>query len=66
MLVTVSCAFTVDGLRTRDEDLANWQSMISDDFKHLGGSEAVDEDILCHLRHVATICGLMKNDVDIR
>ena len=40
--------------------------MIPDYLQHLRGAEAVDEDILCHLWHVAAVCGFVKYNVDIR
>ncbi len=37
--------------------------MVADELQHLRGAEAVDEDVLRHLRHVAAIGCLVEHDV---
>ena len=58
-------AFAVDGLRAGDEDLADGQLLVADDLEHLRGAEAVDEDVLGHLGHVAAVGRLVEDDVDV-
>src|SRR3954453_4552029 len=58
-------SLAVDGLRGGDYDLTNRQVLIADDLEHLGGAEAVDVYVLAHLRHVAAVCRLVENYVNV-
>jgi hypothetical protein len=40
--------------------------MIADDLQHLRRAKAVNQNVLRHLRHIATVGSLVKDDVDIQ
>ncbi len=63
--LTVCCAFAVDCLRTGDDDFLDGQLVIADDLQHLSGAEAVHENVLGHLGHVAAVGCFMEDDVDV-
>jgi hypothetical protein len=63
VLGTEGSAFAVDGLRGGDDDFSEGHSLVADDLEHLGCAEAVDLDILSHLRHVAAVGSLVEDDV---
>ena len=58
-------AFAVDGLRAGDENFFDRQVVVADELEHLRGAEAVDEDVLRHLRHIAAVGRLVEDDVDV-
>ena len=62
---TCGRAFAVNGLRGRDDDFFYRQILFADDLQHLGGAEAVNANVFCDLRHVATVGSLVKHDVDV-
>jgi hypothetical protein len=39
--------------------------MVADDLQHLCCTEAVDQDVLCHLRHIAAIGRFVEYDIDV-
>ena len=65
VLGAVGGAFAVNGLGACHDNLFDGQVVIADHFEQLRGAEAVDEDILGHLGHVAPVGGLVEDDVDV-
>jgi len=65
VLRATGCTFAVDGLRTGDEHFADGKVVIANDLQHLSCAKAIDEDVLRHLRHIATIGSFVKDDVDV-
>ena len=59
-------ALGVHRLRTGDDYLSNRKLVVTDDFEHLRCAEAVDQDVLCHFWHVAAVCCLVPDHVDVR
>ncbi len=58
-------AFGVDGLRGGDDDFLDGELVVADELEHLGGAEGVDQDVLGHFGHVATVGCLVEDDVDV-
>ncbi len=65
VLGAVGGALAVHGLGAGDDDLLDGQLVVADDLEHLRGAEAVDEDVLGHLGHVAAVSRLVEDDVDV-
>jgi hypothetical protein len=65
MFRAVCRTFAVDCLRTGYQDLLDRQLVIADDLQHLGRAEAIDEDVLRHLGHVAAVCCFVKDNIDV-
>src|ERR671924_332370 len=56
--------FAIDGLRGRHDDLSDGQALFADNLQHLGGPEAVYENVLRDLGHVSTVSTLVEDRVD--
>jgi len=64
VLGTIAGAFTVNGLRTRNDDFFNRQISLPDQFEHLRGTERIHMHKFCNFWHVTSVRSLTKDDVD--
>jgi hypothetical protein len=52
-------------LRARDDDFFDGKFFLANHLEHLCSPKRVDVDVFCDFRHVAAVCSLVKNDVDL-
>ena len=66
MFRALTRAFAVNRLRARHDNFFDREIFFTNDFEHLRGAKRIHLHVFRHLRHVAAVGRLMKNDVGAR